>query len=68
MKTIYEIKEKWFNPHTDEFEACENHSSPNYTFRRIDDHVMIKTGDEQIFYMEYDELKKVVEAMDNEKK
>tara|TARA_Y100001938_G_C7861297_1_gene315705 strand:- start:28 stop:231 length:204 start_codon:yes stop_codon:yes gene_type:complete len=64
MITEYKIQEKWFNPHTDEFEECRNPSrSNNYTLRRIDDHVMLKTRDEQIFYMEYDELKKVVETM-----
>ena len=67
MTTEYKIKEKWFDPHTDEFEEFENSSnSNNYTFRKIDDHVMLKTGDEQILYMEFDELKRVVEAMTDE--
>lgn len=67
MTTEYKIQEKLFNPHTDEFEEFGNSSNPkNYTFRKIDDHVMLKTGDEQIFYMEFDELKRVVEAMTNE--
>ena len=66
MITEYKIKEKWFNPHTDEFVECRNYSNPNFTFQKIDGHVMLKTGDEQIYYMQFDELKSVVEAMTNE--
>ena len=65
MTTEYKIKEKCFNPHTDEFDE-RIYNNRNFTFQRIDDHVGLKTGDEQIYYMEYDELKKVVEAMNNE--
>ena len=63
MITEYKIKEKWFNPHTDEFEECRNYSNPNFTFQKIDGHVMLKTGDEQIYYMEFDELVKVINSM-----
>ena len=66
MTTEYKIKEKWFNPHTDEFEECRNYPNPNFTLQKIDGHVMLKTGDEQIFYMEFGELNKVLEAMYNE--
>lgn len=63
MITEYKIKEKWFNPYTDEFEECQNYANRNLTFQKIDGHVMLKTGDEQIYYMEFDELKKVVDSM-----
>ena len=62
MTTEYKIKEKvcindeWVEPHFEQ----------HVIFEKMDNHVRILLPDEIQYFVELDELKKVVEAMNNE--